>query len=317
MTTDRDTTRIVRSWLRTDEHESADRVLDTVLAQLDATPQRRPRWPEQSPEMDRLARLAIAVAAVVVVAIVGLNLLPSRGGIGPSGTETPPPSSSPSPSPSPPPASAAPAQSLRPEASRVTGAIPESGELDIGRNSFSQNGIPFSLEFTRPGWRSRGLEVPPDGGSLVKADESPEEIWLLLWSIDGVYGDPCGHVPAAPVSPSPAELAAAVAAIPGFDVLRSPEDVTLGGRPAKHVQVKLRDDIPCLPREFAMWYDDVRCDVDDPCYRWATAPGHQVNDIWIFEVDGAHIWIEAETFDNAAPGTHEEVEQIISSIEFE
>ena len=30
MTTDRDMTRIVRSWLRTDEHESADRVLDGV-----------------------------------------------------------------------------------------------------------------------------------------------------------------------------------------------------------------------------------------------------------------------------------------------
>ena len=42
MSTDRDTTRIVRSWLQTDEHESADRVLDAVLDQLDATPQRRP-----------------------------------------------------------------------------------------------------------------------------------------------------------------------------------------------------------------------------------------------------------------------------------
>ena len=42
MSTDRDTTRIVRSWLGTDEHESADRVLDAVLDQLDATPQRRP-----------------------------------------------------------------------------------------------------------------------------------------------------------------------------------------------------------------------------------------------------------------------------------
>ena len=34
MSAERDTTRIVRSWLRTDEHESADRVLDDVLALL-------------------------------------------------------------------------------------------------------------------------------------------------------------------------------------------------------------------------------------------------------------------------------------------
>ena len=45
MSTERDVTRIVRSWLRTDEHESADRVLDTVLDLLDATPQRRSWWP--------------------------------------------------------------------------------------------------------------------------------------------------------------------------------------------------------------------------------------------------------------------------------
>ena len=39
MDTERDVTRIVQSWLRTDEHESADRVLDDVLALLDATQQ--------------------------------------------------------------------------------------------------------------------------------------------------------------------------------------------------------------------------------------------------------------------------------------
>jgi hypothetical protein len=38
MSTDRDTTRIVRSWLRTDENDAADRVLGSVLDQLEATP---------------------------------------------------------------------------------------------------------------------------------------------------------------------------------------------------------------------------------------------------------------------------------------
>ena len=35
MSTDRETTRIVRSWLNTEERESADRVLDAVLDRLD------------------------------------------------------------------------------------------------------------------------------------------------------------------------------------------------------------------------------------------------------------------------------------------
>ena len=41
MSTDRDVTRIVRSWLHEDAYEDADRVLDLVLDQIDTTPQRR------------------------------------------------------------------------------------------------------------------------------------------------------------------------------------------------------------------------------------------------------------------------------------
>ncbi len=64
MTTDRDTTRMVRSWLRTDEHESADRVLEAVLASLDTTPQRRLWWPSRRfTKMNTLTRLAVAAAA--------------------------------------------------------------------------------------------------------------------------------------------------------------------------------------------------------------------------------------------------------------
>ncbi len=92
MSAERDTTRIVRSWLRTDEHESADRVLDTVLALLDATPQRRSRWPARRiADMNAYAKLAIVAAAVLVVAVIGMNMLPAGGGIGggPAATPTP------------------------------------------------------------------------------------------------------------------------------------------------------------------------------------------------------------------------------------
>ena len=45
MSTDRDTTRIVRSWLEEGATALPDRVLDAVLDQVPATPQRRPLWP--------------------------------------------------------------------------------------------------------------------------------------------------------------------------------------------------------------------------------------------------------------------------------
>ena len=45
MSTDRETTRIVRSWLEEGATALPDRVLDAVLDQVPATRQRRARWP--------------------------------------------------------------------------------------------------------------------------------------------------------------------------------------------------------------------------------------------------------------------------------
>jgi hypothetical protein len=77
MSTDREVTRIVRSWLRSDEHDSADRVLDAVLDQLDTTPQRRATWwpARRLPEMNTMTKLSLAAAAVLVAAFLGYNYL--------------------------------------------------------------------------------------------------------------------------------------------------------------------------------------------------------------------------------------------------
>lgn len=77
MSTDRDTARIVRSWLRTDEHESADRVLQAVLDALDTTPQRRATWwpAGRITTMNTLAKLGLASAILVVTAFLGSQLL--------------------------------------------------------------------------------------------------------------------------------------------------------------------------------------------------------------------------------------------------
>ncbi len=97
MSTDRDTTRIVRSWLEEGATALPDRVLDAVLDQLPATSQRRSRWPARRfQEMNTPLRIAIAAAAVVVVAVVGFNLQPREGGIGrPGPSPTPTAASSP------------------------------------------------------------------------------------------------------------------------------------------------------------------------------------------------------------------------------
>jgi len=305
MSTDRDTTRIVRSWLRTDEHESADRVLDNVLALLDATPQRRPRWPARRiADMNSVAKLATAVAAVFVAAVVGLTLLPGRGGPGDDPTPSPSPSPSLSPSPSSTPA-------LLPSGSSIV--FPPAGALAPGRHTLTEDGIVFSLQVP-DGWYSSGLSCPlcaSDAGWLQKGPidgTDPGYAWLPFWSVKGVAADPCGQTPA-PAATSAAELATGVAALPGTDVVTAPEDVTVGGRPAKHVVMKVREDIDCAAGSYYMWYDG------NGDFRWATALG-QTNEVWIVDVDGASLWIEGETYKGSTPALEQEIQAIIDSIQF-
>ena len=76
----------------------------------------------------------------------------------------------------------------------------------------------------------------PDGaGFIFWLDEAPI----------GVYADPCAHVQGPPIGQSTADLAAAVAALPGTDLVSGPSDVTVGGHPAKHVVITFRDDVDC------------------------------------------------------------------------
>ena len=111
MSTDRDVTRIVRSWLEEGATALPDRVLDAVLDQVPATSQRRAWWPARRlNEMNNALKVAIVAAAVVVIAVVGFNLVPRQAGIGgpgpsptasPTATQTPTQTPTPTPSPLP------------------------------------------------------------------------------------------------------------------------------------------------------------------------------------------------------------------------
>ena len=105
MSTDRDWTRFVRSWIQADEHESADRVLGAVFDRLDTTPQRRPLWrARRNQPMNGTFKLVAAGTAAVLVAATALGIYLNRSTVGPIGspsfsvpptgtaTDSPPPS---------------------------------------------------------------------------------------------------------------------------------------------------------------------------------------------------------------------------------
>ena len=94
MSTDRDVERIVRSWMDEGVTQLPDRVLDLVLDQLPATPQRRPSWlARRTPTMNNYARLGLVAAAVLAVVIVGIGLFGKSVNVGPASSPTPSPES--------------------------------------------------------------------------------------------------------------------------------------------------------------------------------------------------------------------------------
>lgn len=92
MSTDRDITSIVRSWLDEGVTVLPDRVLDAVLDQVPTTPQRRPSWlARRLPIVNNPSvRYGIAAVAVIAAVILGLNVLqPDVGGPRPTPSPTP------------------------------------------------------------------------------------------------------------------------------------------------------------------------------------------------------------------------------------
>ncbi len=75
MTADPEITRIVRSWLEDGVTSIPDRVLDAVMADLSATPQRR-RWMQarRDVSMNNYARLAAVMVVVSILVIGGIAL---------------------------------------------------------------------------------------------------------------------------------------------------------------------------------------------------------------------------------------------------
>jgi hypothetical protein len=100
VSTDRDVERIVRSWLDEGVNVVPERVLDAVIGQLPATPQRRVSWlARRTPTLNTYARLGLVAAAVLAVVIVGIGLFGKSLNVGPAPSPTPSQSSSASASP--------------------------------------------------------------------------------------------------------------------------------------------------------------------------------------------------------------------------
>ena len=83
MTAPRDPDQLIRAFLDEGRTELPDRAYDAVRDQIDRTRQRVVIGPWRESDMNTYAKVALAAAAVLVVAVIGINLLPGgSGGVG-------------------------------------------------------------------------------------------------------------------------------------------------------------------------------------------------------------------------------------------
>ena len=166
MSTDRDVTRIVRSWLEEGVTALPDRVLDAVLDQLPATPQRRARWPawrlrdeQLLQDRDRGCRSRWSSRSW------GSTCCREAGA---SAAPSPTPTSSPTPSPI---------------------ALPSSGPLQPGTYTIDDRRYTQATHFvfTVPaGWTN-------DDPFVAKNRNQPGEVGLTTWVVSHVYANSCMH----------------------------------------------------------------------------------------------------------------------------
>jgi hypothetical protein len=243
--------------------------------------------------MNAYAKLAIGVAAIAVVAVVGFSLLPNGSS---SGVGGPAPSSVPSAAPSPTPSPSA--------VSRVpTEAWPNNTALPKGTLDLSTSGVPFSVDLPSSSWRTDEY----DGTFQTGTFPEPGFAWFLFQQpFTVVSTDPCAGT-TQQIGRSIAEQAEAATTIAGTDAV-GPTDVTVGGRPAKLVELTLHDDIACDPSEFWLYGDGSM---------YPNALDSRIR-IWFVDVNEVHSTFEFHSDQIGSDATVAgEIQQIVDSIQFE
>ncbi len=291
MQTDREVTRIVRSWLEEGATALPDRVLDAVLDQVPATSQRRSWWPSwRFTDMNNVLKLAMGAAAVLVVALVGYSFLPRSGGVGA-------PDQTPSPSPS-------------PSFEAALGPLAP-GTYIVDDPTLTT--VPFTLTVPS-GWTAR------DDGVIVKAEDQPGWLEIQPWNVTHVYADACGSEPGlTEIGPTVDDLVRALEDQEGSDA-STPVEVTLGGFPAKRIEMSVpvgQDPSTCrfAPNELIqIWADAEET-------RWFAIPVDHASlpglVVYIVDVDGERAVILAGHKDSASTSAVAELQTVVDSIAFQ
>jgi hypothetical protein len=171
--------------------------------------------------------------------------------------------------------------------------------------------LPAALITVPDGWSA--------GGPFISRDRAGDSVVTVsFWNVNQVYGHPCrwrGTL----FDPGPTvdDLAEALSDVPLRNATE-PVDVTLGGYSGKYLEWSVPADI-----------DFADCDADAGVHyfeswtgtglatdRYQWGPG-QVDRLWILDIDGVRLVIDAMEKPHATDEEREEIAAVVESIRFE
>jgi hypothetical protein len=177
---------------------------------------------------------------------------------------------------------------------------------------------PITLEL--PGnWT--GLEHSRGQAVIIKTvDAQPfgtvdNSVLLGIYAVDSVYADPCHDTK--PVSDAPTSVDGFVTAFTrAFDAQPGPvADTTVGGRGAKVFDLRNAVNADhCRSFHFSQWSFRNESGVAQGN---GTSSGGSHQRIWLLDLDGTIILVDADSGEDAFPDDTEELYRIVESIRFE
>lgn len=272
-----DMDRVLSHWFADGPSEMPDRVVDTVADRIGRQRQRRPwRLPWRPFDMNSAMKIGAAVAAVLVLAVAGWNLLPRQEGfVGqPSPTPTPSPTASPTPSPSP--------------ASRTAAMVVQ------------QKSISWTAQLPA-NWGNQGWFVTPSQGPAA-----PTGIAIGAPGAVNVPTDPCDGEGKLSDYKTPADVVAALGS--RKDLVVSPAvDATLGGYSGKHLVVQAPADLSACTDLYI-----IMAEPSGTGYH-AQGPSNKI-EMWIVDVDGQPTVFQIESFPGTPPADLAAAQRIMDSV---
>ncbi len=200
-------------------------------------------------------------------------------------------------------------------AATVNSAFPPSGPVEPGTYHIASSAWSVAdLTMTVP----EGWETQYGSPGAIKRDGQVGEIAFYFVVVDAIYSDPCvgsggGADELTRVGPSVDDLAAALIAQPST-AASGPVDTTLGGLPAKRIDLTNPDDFDgsaCnIPGELQIWYSA-------PADKYFVLLADGTASVYILDVNGERQVFLTQYRDGATAEDLKELQTIIDSINIE